>query len=66
VIIDEIVCKGCGLCVPVCPKKILFIDRSRINGRGYNPSAVSDMSSCLACAMCATICPDSAIRVERK
>jgi 2-oxoglutarate ferredoxin oxidoreductase subunit delta len=65
VIIDEIVCKGCGLCVAVCPKEILFIDRNRLNARGYNPSTVLKDGACLACAMCAVMCPDSAIRVER-
>ncbi|MDR3332530.1 MAG: 4Fe-4S binding protein [Synergistaceae bacterium] len=66
VIIDENVCKGCALCTTVCPKKILFIDKGRLNDKGYNPSAVTDMNLCIACAMCATICPDSAIRVERE
>lgn len=26
VIIDEKLCVGCGACVSVCPKKILYID----------------------------------------
>ena len=66
VTIYENVCKGCGLCTLVCPKKILTLDRSRINEKGYNPSSVTDMSQCIACAMCATMCPDSAIKVERE
>ncbi|MDR0654414.1 MAG: 4Fe-4S binding protein [Synergistaceae bacterium] len=64
--IFENVCKGCGLCTLVCPKKIMTIDRSRFNGKGYNPSTVTDMSQCIACAMCATMCPDSAIMVEEE
>lgn len=64
--IDEAHCKGCELCVSVCPKKIIIIDRKKLNGRGYNPASISDMEQCTACAMCAVICPDSAIQVERR
>ena len=28
-------CKGCGLCVAYCPKKILEIDNSVVNAKGY-------------------------------
>ena len=66
VTIFENVCKGCGLCTLVCPKKILTLDRSRINEKGYNPSVVTDMDRCIACAMCAVMCPDSAIMVEKE
>lgn len=64
VTIDETVCKGCELCVSVCPKKIILIDPQKLNGKGYNPARVTDMEQCTACAMCALMCPDSAIRVE--
>lgn len=63
--IDEKICKGCGLCVSVCPKKILELAQDRINPKGYNPSQCIDQSACIGCAMCAIICPDSAITVEK-
>lgn len=63
-IIDEKVCKGCGLCIVTCPKKILRISEERINPKGYNPAEMIDIDACIGCAMCATICPDSAIKVE--
>ncbi|MDR1916650.1 MAG: 4Fe-4S binding protein [Synergistaceae bacterium] len=66
VTIFENVCKGCGLCTLVCPKKIMKIDKNRFNDKGYNPSAVTDISQCIACAMCAAMCPDSAIKVEKE
>lgn len=62
--IDETVCKGCGLCVAVCPKKILQLCQERINPKGYNPAELMDRDACIGCAICATICPDSAITVE--
>lgn len=66
VTIDENVCKGCALCTVVCPKKIMVINRSKLNIKGYNPSMVDDMDKCIACAMCAIMCPDSAIKVEKE
>jgi len=65
VTISKDVCKGCGLCSVACPKKIVHIDRTVINAKGYNPAHVTEMDKCIACAMCAIICPDSAIKVEK-
>jgi len=62
---NEALCKGCVLCVDVCPKKILETDKSRINAKGYNPVICTSMADCTACAICAKICPDSVITVER-
>jgi len=65
VTINEALCKGCSLCVDVCPKKIMELDKSKVNAKGYNPVVVTDMGACTACAMCGRLCPDSVIRVER-
>ena len=58
-------CKGCGLCVEVCPKKIISLDKSVLNAKGYHPAIVSDMAQYIGCAMCALMCPDCAITVEK-
>lgn len=58
-------CKGCGLCVSVCPKHILALDLKRTNRKGYHPSGCVDQDKCIACANCAKICPDSVITVEK-
>lgn len=58
-------CKGCGLCVSVCPKKIIVLAKDTINKKGYNPAAVTEMEKCIGCASCATMCPDCVITVER-
>ena len=34
--IDTEKCKGCGLCVSVCPLKIMEIDKSITNKKGYH------------------------------
>lgn len=58
-------CKGCGLCVEACPKKIVMLDTSKLNAKGFHPAAVIEMDKCIGCAMCATMCPDLVIKVEK-
>ncbi|MCL2513422.1 MAG: 4Fe-4S binding protein [Oscillospiraceae bacterium] len=62
--IDENFCKGCGLCVTVCPKKIIEIMNGKLNLKGYNPAGVTDAEKCTGCASCAMICPDCAITID--
>ena len=59
------ICKGCGLCVSVCPKQILALSKDKINAKGYHPAEMTDQEKCIACAFCATMCPDTVITVER-
>lgn len=58
-------CKGCSLCIDVCPKKILALNTSDVNCSGYYPISCTDMSKCIGCAFCAIICPDCVITVEK-
>ena len=58
-------CKGCGLCINVCPKKIVIIRKDKINKKGFNPAGVVDEDKCIGCAFCATMCPDCVIEVEK-
>ena len=58
-------CKGCGLCVEACPKKILIIVKDKINAKGHSPAEMTDESKCIGCAFCATMCPDCIIKVEK-
>ena len=66
VIIDEDRCKGCALCIPVCPKKILAFAEGRFNAKGYPPVMVTDADQCTGCALCAVVCPDVVFTVYRK
>ncbi len=58
-------CKGCGLCVNACPKKILKISEDRLNAKGFRPAEITNQEACIGCAFCATICPDVVIEVEK-
>jgi 2-oxoglutarate ferredoxin oxidoreductase subunit delta len=60
-------CKGCELCMPVCPVGIIELDRNSTNSKGYNPAHISkeNAEKCVGCAQCALMCPDLVITVER-
>lgn len=57
-------CKGCELCVSVCPTKIIVMSED-LNDKGFHYATVTDQSKCIACAFCARMCPDVVIEVER-
>jgi 2-oxoglutarate ferredoxin oxidoreductase subunit delta len=56
-------CKGCRLCIDVCPKHVLTLDESFVNGLGYHPVRLTDSGLCTSCALCARICPDAVYTV---
>ena len=58
--IDERYCKGCGLCVHLCPKHALEIS-AEVNHRGFYPPRMIDASRCSNCGQCERYCPDFAI-----
>lgn len=62
--IDDEKCKGCGLCVSACPKKIVVISE-RTNNSGYFVAECVDNSKCIGCAFCAMMCPDCVIEVDK-
>ncbi len=58
-------CKGCELCVSVCPKHILALDTTATNAKGYFVAICTDEKLCIGCASCAKICPDSIITIKK-
>lgn len=55
-------CKGCELCISVCPQNIIAIGNT-LNQQGYYVAAVQHLEQCTGCALCAETCPDIAITV---
>ncbi|MCL2099073.1 MAG: 4Fe-4S dicluster domain-containing protein [Oscillospiraceae bacterium] len=58
-------CKGCELCIDVCPKKIIILDKDKINKNGHHPAAVKDPEACISCGQCYIICPQIAVKIEK-
>ncbi len=63
--INELLCKGCEMCVNACPKGLLALSKTKINAKGYHPAEMTDQSKCTGCKSCATMCPDIAITIEK-
>ena len=55
-------CKGCGLCIGVCPVKCLRMS-SEVTDSGLPVAEVVETVDCIGCLQCHTICPDAAIEV---
>ena len=69
IVIDCKRCKGCYLCLSVCPDELISISLES-NEKGYYPARFTEKKDeedrkCTGCAMCAVICPDIAIEVYR-
>lgn len=60
--IDTERCKGCGLCVYFCPKKVLEIS-DELNKKGYYPVRQARPEVCVYCGTCFLMCPDVAIAI---
>jgi 2-oxoglutarate ferredoxin oxidoreductase subunit delta len=70
-IINKDYCKGCQICVEVCPKKV-YSDGSEVSDMGYLVPDVTNYDDCIdfnrikkkkkpMCELCILSCPDQAI-----
>ncbi len=64
VVINEEFCKGCELCVDICPKSALALG-DKTNSKGYYSVYLVKPDVCTSCALCAVICPDVALEVYK-
>ena len=63
--VSDTYCKGCELCLSVCPQEVMELDMTRLTPKGYHP-AHTFKDGCTGCAICALVCPDAAITVYRE
>jgi 2-oxoglutarate ferredoxin oxidoreductase subunit delta len=49
-------CKGCGICIAFCPKKVLELDK-------LDKVVAVRPEDCICCRLCELRCPDLAIEV---
>jgi indolepyruvate ferredoxin oxidoreductase beta subunit len=54
--IDAAWCKGCEICVKLCPERCLALGESQV-------VEITDPHACTGCRVCEWLCPDFAIRV---
>jgi len=55
--IKEEWCKGCGICVFLCPRKVLTLNE-------MGKAIVNKPDECIGCKICELHCPDFSISVE--
>jgi len=63
-VVDETRCKGCGLCVEVCPYHAISLEdhKTRLETLEFNArKAIINPASCKGCGSCAATCPLGAI-----
>jgi len=62
VVVDNKRCKGCAICVKVCPKQSIETGNS-FNEAGYYSPVFKEGAECTGCGACVKLCPDFAITV---
>ena len=58
ILINSERCKGCGLCIGVCPRNILSMSKET-NGNSYK--YVIQKGDCAGCENCYSICPEGTV-----
>jgi 2-oxoglutarate ferredoxin oxidoreductase subunit delta len=55
-------CKGCGICINLCPQEVLQIS-SQTNVKGYHLPEIAPGKehACVHCEFCSVVCPEFAI-----
>lgn len=55
-------CKGCELCIPACPPRVLEMSEG-VNGMGFSYPELR--AGCTGCSACLLVCPDFVFEVYR-
>jgi len=63
IVINEVYCQGCGICVAVCARGALEMS-TELSQRGVYAPRTKDLERCTGCELCVLHCPDFAIAIE--
>jgi 2-oxoglutarate ferredoxin oxidoreductase subunit delta len=63
--VDPNYCKGCGLCIDLCPKNIMGMS-GKFNDKGMPLAECKSIEDCIGCKSCAITCPDAAITITKE
>lgn len=73
--IDEKYCKGCNICVAICPVDV-YVEGEALSSRGYIVPVIKNAERCMdagrgpgekkKCELCVYVCPDQAIGWENE
>jgi energy-converting hydrogenase A subunit Q len=55
VIIDDLSCQSCGVCVNRCPEGAMTIEDDKV---------IIDTEKCILCGVCEAICPVQAVKLK--
>jgi 2-oxoglutarate ferredoxin oxidoreductase subunit delta len=66
ILIDSDRCKGCELCISVCPQHVIAMSGTFNSGGYLTAQLLEAAGACTGCGICAVICPDTAITVYRE
>jgi len=58
-------CKGCYICIEVCPQEVLG-KSNIISDKGFFQVSVINVESCKGCRECEYFCPDHAIKIAKR
>jgi len=65
IVIDEMLCKGCGYCEKFCSRGCIEITGGKFTPQGYLLPSFVNPEKCNACCVCGWMCPDFAIEVYK-
>lgn len=62
--VDTFLCKGCGICVEMCPRKVFEWSGGELSEKGVHYPVPVNAEKCVKCKLCELLCPDFAISVR--
>ncbi|WP_202319210.1 4Fe-4S dicluster domain-containing protein [Archaeoglobus neptunius] len=61
--VNRAFCKGCNICIEVCPTRVFEISKD-LSERGVHYPVPENSDKCTICRRCEIMCPDFALSIE--